>query len=253
MILLLGGTSESAPIATGLAERGHAVIVSTATDIKLNTGNHKLIKRRSGMLKPEAMEELIKKEDVALLVDATHPYAAMVRKTSREIATGLNLPYLTYIRPRTEFNYHKITWTNSHDVAAKVAVSFENPVLLMTGSRNLVPYVNESKNSGVDLYARVLNNDDSLKACREAGLAFDKVITGRGPFSVKTNIEQMELYGVGTIVTKDTGRSGGAYEKIDAAKALGAEVVVVDRPDYGGEGEHGNIDSLIEAACEILK
>ena len=37
-VLLLGGTSETAPLATALARAGHNVLVSTATDIALDVG-----------------------------------------------------------------------------------------------------------------------------------------------------------------------------------------------------------------------
>lgn len=40
MILLLGGTSDTAPIARGLAAVGLPVLVSTATDIDLDVGVH---------------------------------------------------------------------------------------------------------------------------------------------------------------------------------------------------------------------
>ena len=43
MILLLGGTSETAPIAEGLANAGHFVLVSNCTDTPLNTGAHAAI------------------------------------------------------------------------------------------------------------------------------------------------------------------------------------------------------------------
>ena len=50
MILLIGGTSETAPLASGLAGVGYEVLVSTATDSRLNVGDHPRISRRAGRL-----------------------------------------------------------------------------------------------------------------------------------------------------------------------------------------------------------
>jgi precorrin-6A/cobalt-precorrin-6A reductase len=71
LILLLGGTSDSAPLAEALAQRGYQVLVSTATATELNVGQHPAIQRRCGVLDKAAMLSLIQEKSIQAIVDAT--------------------------------------------------------------------------------------------------------------------------------------------------------------------------------------
>ncbi len=55
--------------------------------------------------------------------------------------------------------------------------------------------------------------------------------TLRGPFTVEENLATIERFGIGCVVTKDSGSAGGTWEKIEAARIAGCIVVVVQRPD----------------------
>ena len=99
MILLLGGTADTAPLARRLAEAGHRVVVSTATEIPLDVGSHALIERRCGPLDDVGLAELIRQQGVRTLVDATHPYAAAIRERARRIAAETGIRYATLVRP----------------------------------------------------------------------------------------------------------------------------------------------------------
>ena len=96
MILLLGGTSETSSLAEGLAEAGYDVLVSTATDAPLAVGTHPRIRRRSGRLDGVEMARLIREAPIRAIVDATHPYAALARKTARAVSGEQNIPYFTF-------------------------------------------------------------------------------------------------------------------------------------------------------------
>ena len=59
MILLLGGTGVTAEIALGLARGGYRVLVSRATDVPLDVGQHAGIESRWGELDDRGLAELI--------------------------------------------------------------------------------------------------------------------------------------------------------------------------------------------------
>jgi precorrin-6A/cobalt-precorrin-6A reductase len=99
MILLIGGTGETASLAQGLAEAGYRVLVSTATDVPLATGDHPNISRRKGRLDEEEMSALAKKKGVKAIVDAAHPYAVAVHAAAQRTAHRLDIPCLTFQRP----------------------------------------------------------------------------------------------------------------------------------------------------------
>jgi precorrin-6A/cobalt-precorrin-6A reductase len=139
VILLLGGTSETAPLANALADAGYRVLVSTATDVPLDTGSRPGIRRRAGPLDENAMVRLIEAEGIRAIVDGCHPYASQAHATAQVVAQRLKIPCLSYERPEAIAGdaHGDVLFTVDHAEAAQVAFAFGRPVLLTTGSRNL--------------------------------------------------------------------------------------------------------------------
>lgn len=247
MILLLGGTKETASITQSLAAAGYEVLVSTATDIPLEVGSDPKIRRRAGELKKEGMAALIRELGIKGIVDVTHPYAQVVRATARKVAEQAAIPYLTLIRPSTIHEREGILWAVDHDEAARRAFSFGQPVFLTIGSKNLAPYVWESRNAGIPMVVRVLPYADSLKACHSVSISKDFVLAERGPFSVEENRSVIQRFKIGVLVTKDSGVLGGVPEKLEAARLEGCQVIVVKRPDHSSYISFDNLSDLIAA------
>jgi precorrin-6A/cobalt-precorrin-6A reductase len=230
MILLLGGTSETAPLADALLEAGHRVLVSTATDVPLALPEHPNLRRRHGRLDAEAMAELMRREGMRVLIDAAHPYASQARQQARQAAETLGLPCLRWERPGTDFSGFPIRWSEDHAEAAALAFADGRPVLLTTGSRHLAPYVEQARLTGIPLRARVLPHAESRQAVERAGLTTEELIWGQGPFSVEENRAHIRKHAIGVLVTKDSGEAGGVPAKLQAARLEGCEVIVVRRP-----------------------
>jgi precorrin-6A/cobalt-precorrin-6A reductase len=245
MILLLGGTSETAPMAEAIAAVGYRVLVSTATDIPLFVGAHPSITHRHGRLDQAGIVALIRKHLIRAIVDVTHPYASEVRRTSSGVAKQMRIPYLTYLRPGAVTGEDDVQIVSDHEEAARVACEGGAPVLVTVGSKNLRAYVEQTQRSGVKLIARVLEHPDSRLAAREAGVADIDVVTGRGPFSVEDNRELIRRLGAKTLVTKDSGQAGGVREKLEAARLEGCRVIVVVRPESLGSGGFDSATELI--------
>lgn len=245
MILLLGGTSETAPLALALAEAGYAVLVSTATQIPLDTGEHPAVRKRSGRLDEHGLETLVRSEGIDVIVDATHPYAADVRHTARQVATHLQIRYLSFIRPSGLRGDEDVIHAPTHDEAAHFAFTLGRAVLLTIGSKNLEPYVRAARLVGQPLVARVLDSPDSLAVCRHVGLDEHAIVTGRGPFSTAQNREIIHRFGVGVLVTKDSGVPGGLAAKLEAAAQEACRVIVVDRPGLCVIGAMDSMDELV--------
>ena len=235
MILLLGGTSETAPVAEALARAGYRVLVSTATEIELFIGSHPRIEHRRGRLDAERMTALIRERGIQAVVDATHPFASAVRATAAQVAKQLQIPYLSYARPGCVGEGEDgVCIAANHEEAARVACETGMPILLTIGSRNVLPYAVEARRAGVPLVARVLDHPDSHAACREAGIPAERVLAGRGPFNVEENRRVIAKYHIGVLVTKESGEAGGVPEKLEAARLEGCRAIVVARPEAGG-------------------
>jgi len=262
VILLLGGTSETAPLAAGMVKAGFTVLVSTATDIPLELDDHRRLRRRSGPLDAPGLEKLIRDNAIHTLVDATHPYATAIRAQAAATARRLSIPYLTFVRPGITYGdtlevasgvtspmvseTDGIVFAADHDEAARLACAGGKPVLLTTGSRNLRPYAEEAKRTGAPLIVRVLPHPDSLAACRAAGISAASVIAAKGPFSVEENINAIRRFGVGVLVTKDSGAAGGVPAKIAAARREKCMVIVVNRPLPGNGLMFQSVEKLIK-------
>lgn len=252
MILLLGGTSETAPLGLALASAGWKVLVSTATDVPLDVGDHLNLSHRSGKLDEDAMVRLISEKGIRIVVDASHPYASTVRTTARNVCQRLGTPYLTFVRPAVVTEQDFIQFAENHEEAARLAFAFALPVLLTTGSRNLAPYAAQARRTGVTLIVRVLQHPDSLDACRNAGIPQANIITGRGPFSVRDNRSVIQRFRIGCLVTKDSGIAGGVPEKIEAARLENCHVVVVGRPEQTDEATCSTVEEVLAAVRSLL-
>jgi precorrin-6A/cobalt-precorrin-6A reductase len=230
MILLFGGTSETAAIATALAEQGHEVLVSTATDAELDVGSHPHITRRCGRLASGAIQELIEARDIRCLIDASHPFATELQQTLAEIVSQTGIPFIRYQRRSGDYARDQLYEVDDHAEAASLMAEFAQTCLLTTGSRNLKPYVEVAERVGLMIYARILPHPESLAACDAVGLADKFRIPGRGPFSQEENRRLIKAKQIKVLITKDSGLRGGVGEKLEAARLEGCRVIMIRRP-----------------------
>jgi precorrin-6A/cobalt-precorrin-6A reductase len=233
MILLLGGTAETAPLAQALLDQGLEVLVSTATDAPLALPDR--VSRRCGRLDPQGLAELCAQAGIRVLVDAGHPYAVELHAACAQAAAALNLPLLRWLRPRTELP-PEARAVPDHETAAALAFSLGGPVLLTTGSRHLAPYVQEARRTGWPILARVLDLPESLRACRDAGLEAGELAPGRGPHGLGADRALIRRHRARALVTKDSGTAGGLEAKLQAARLEGCAAVVVTRPEPAAGG-----------------
>ena len=255
MILLLGGTSETATIAEQLACAGFEVMVSTATDTALDVGAQPGIHRRCGRLDADAMERFVRDQAIRAIVDAAHPYAARLRAQARTVADRVPVPYFRYVRPASAWDETDalVVRGADHAAAAALAFSYGKPVLLTTGSTNLEPYCREAAQRGLPMAVRVLPERESLEACRRAGIDDAFVVAERGPFSAEQNREHIRRFGAGVLVTKESGTEGGFAAKLEAAREEHCRVVVIERPPEPAVNAYGSVDALVTAVRQGLK
>lgn len=245
MILLLGGTAETAPLASLLAEAGYEVLVSTATAVPLAIGDHPRIHHREGPLDKDSLAALSVEKHIDAIVDAAHPYAENAHANARAAAILLHLPCLRYVRPSLLVHDKGTLSAASHEEAARLAFSLGRPVLLTTGSRNLRPYAAAARETRRPLIVRVLDAPESLLACRTAGIPPEHTITGRGPFAVEENIRLIRKFDIGVLVTKDSGEAGGVAAKQEAARREGCTLVIVTRPEMPDRNTFETMNELL--------
>ena len=176
----------------------------------------------------EEMADLLAGEKFDLVVDATHPYAREVTENIAAACEKTGTPYLRLLRDAEETAGDAVFVP---DIPAAVAYldQTDGNILLTTGSKEILLYSN-MRGFADRAYARVLPMEDSLRACREAGLSPSHIIAMQGPFSREMNAAMLRSVSARYLVTKDTGRAGGFSEKAAAAREAGAVLVTVGRP-----------------------
>ena len=79
MIWVIAGTLDGRTLAVEIQKRtGENVLVTVVSQYGAELAAHKGITVHTGRLDQEAMQNLIKEHNVRLLIDASHPYAAIV-------------------------------------------------------------------------------------------------------------------------------------------------------------------------------
>lgn len=200
-----------------------------------------------------------------LVIDATHPYAAVV---SENILTACAAAGVRCIRVEREDSgagehgtesaqkalperestgaggkasasesaeFHWVesieeaaAWLAQSDRSSSEAAQRPN-ILITTGSKELAPYT-RIPDFAARCYVRALPTVEALEKCQALGFRRDHLILMQGPFSEEMNVAQLRYAEAGYLVTKASGETGGFPEKCEAALALGVEVICVGRP-----------------------
>lgn len=181
----------------------------------------------AGRMDREQMIELIRKDNFSRCIDATHPYA---RDVTENIVSACREKSISYIRVlREELKTEDILQFNSIGEAVTYLNQNTGNVLVTTGSKEVEAFtkIQDYKNR---LYVRILPDIGGLKHCFDLGFSPSHMICMQGPFSIELNTGTLKQINASYLVTKEGGSFGGFMEKVEAAKATGAKVIVIKRP-----------------------
>jgi precorrin-6A/cobalt-precorrin-6A reductase len=157
-----------------------------------------------------------------LLIDATHPFAAVMPHHAAEAARRAGVPRLRLWRrpwsPRPGDRWHDAD--DLDDAARQLSTRGAERVLVTTGRHHLAPFAGFA---GIELTVR------SIEALDPAALPGARTITDRGPYTVAGEIELLRSLAIDTIVTRNAGGTATAA-KLEAARTLGVDVVMIRRP-----------------------
>jgi precorrin-6A/cobalt-precorrin-6A reductase len=220
-VLLLGGTAEARELAARLAaEPGLSVVSSLAGRVRdplLPAGEVRV----GGFGGVEGLAGWLEDERVGLVVDATHPYAAIMQANAAAACGRLGLPRLRLARPGwRERDGDRWRWVGSLDEAAAALPSLGARVFLTTGRQGLASF------AGLDRLWFLIRCVDPPSGPLPP---HRKVLLARGPYDRERERALMGRFAVEVLVTKDSGGSLTAG-KLAAARDLGLPVVVVRRP-----------------------
>lgn len=231
--LIFAGTIEGRSVAEYLAEAGVPVLASVATEYGASLMEESdCLRVSSRRLNVEEMAELMQREGCELVIDATHPYAAEVSANIRSACERSGKECIRLLRASEALSEDAgdgYVTVNSVREAAEYLKQTEGKVLITTGSKELAEYT-VIPDFARRLYPRFLPAPGAVENCLKLGYQQKNLICMQGPFSRDMNTAMLKQTGAVWLVTKESGKAGGFQDKVDAARAAGAKVLVIGRP-----------------------
>ena len=261
-IVIFAGTTEGRQLSEILtaARIAHTVCVATEygeivmgeqMDVEtVQENGQPLVKLHRGRMNQGQMEEFLHDEGYEIVVDATHPYARIVTENIQGAVAALKamekgVQFPIYLRLEREISEAaeadavNIRYFENNADCAKALENTEGNILLTIGSKELATYCASGRLHD-RLYVRILPGRESLELCMEQEIKGRQILALQGPFSTEMNAAILKQYDIHHLVTKNSGRTGGYQEKLEAARMLGIPVYVIE-PAQKAPGATGNM------------
>ena len=222
-LLLLGGTREALELAHALAAKPAIQTITSLAGRTRTPAQTPGEVRVGGFGGAEGLARFLEVEAVDLVVDATHPFAAIMARNAAEACRKTGVPRLKLLRPAwKEEAGDRWTGVSSAQQAAEALTGLAKRVFLTIGHQDLRAFASHSK---IWFLVRLIDPPEGPPP-----LAAHEIVLGRGPFAEADEIALMRRHGIEALVAKN---SGGelTYAKIAAARRLGLPVVMLRRPD----------------------
>ncbi|MDY3974268.1 MAG: precorrin-6A reductase [Veillonella caviae] len=232
MIWVIAGTLDGRTLAVDVQTyTKESVLVSVVSQYGAQLAAHEGIEVHTGRLDKEAMKELIEEKDIRLLIDASHPYAAIVTATAREAADEMKIPFVRFERQEIPLpTYDKLYHVPNEAEAAQLAGTLGERIYLTTGSKTMHVFASAPALQDKEVWTRVLPTVEVLQMMEDLGISPKRIIGMQGPFSYDMNRIMFADTKADVVVMKNSGLVGGSDTKLQAAMDLGLAVVVIDRP-----------------------
>lgn len=220
-LLVLGGTLEANRLCQALAEAGLRGTVSLAGRVA-RPAKQALPLRIGGFGGVAGLERYLDAKAITRVVDATHPFAAQMSANAVAACTARDVPLIALTRPPWE-ETEADRWHHVSDIDGAVA-ALDRPaqrVMLAVGRMHLPAFTVNPQ------HAYLLRLVDP--PAEPPGFPDHRIIVDRGPFRSEDDIALLKEHRIDLLVAKNAGGSG-AFAKIEAARALGLPVIMIDRP-----------------------
>ena len=240
-LLILGGTGEAGRLAAAVIGRFGAdldVITSLAGRTREPRKPEGRV-RSGGFGGVAGLADYLAAEEIALLVDATHPFAMQISANARAACGIAGVPRLILDRPpwQPEPDDNWIEVADQEAAAARLPAVGRNAFLALgTGAISAFGNI-----AGVAFVVRSVDTPNSppIDGCT--------MLVGRGPFEAEAEQKLLRENGIDVVVSRNSGGAGGVA-KITAARSLGIPVIMIQRPP----GEAGERVAEIEEALQWI-
>lgn len=254
MIALILGTSEGREILSLLNKFTDNILISTATAYGGEIlKNYKYKKLNTKPLNKEELSNMLKENQVNILIDASHPYALEVTKNAREVSKDLNIEYVRYERPSSAEKFKenkKVVFLEDYKDLNEALKNIKGNILNTSGSRNMNKILDLKLENRI--IHRVLPSVKVLEDCFNLGVKVEDLMAIKGPISKELNKAFIKDYDAKALILKDSGPQGGTKEKILACLECDIYALVIKRKKINYEREFNNIETLVEYISPMI-
>ena len=221
-LLILGGTAEARQLAAALAGRPHLSVTLSLAGRTAEPAPQPVPVRRGGFGGAAGLANYLRDERIDVLIDATHPYAAVISVNAAAAARLAKIQLLA-LRRAPWGKAAGDRWIEVETVADAVQAIGTAPrrAFLTLGRKELRPF--EAAPQHFYLVRSVDPVDPPL------AVSHAQYVVARGPFSEADDRALLESQRIDVIVAKNSGGEA-TYGKIAAARALGLPVIMLKRP-----------------------
>ncbi len=236
-LLILGGSSEGMALARALASDARYAPTLSLAGRTRHPAPSPIPMRSGGFGGAEGLARYIAENKIDVLIDATHPFAAEMKRHAVAAARAARVTLLAIRRPEWKPRAGD-QWIPVATLEEAATVLGEPPrrVLLTTGRKELAPFV------GAAQHFYLLRSVEAPP--REALPPRVEVITARGPFTLADEVKLLRDKAIDILVTKNSGGTATAA-KLDAARVLSLPVIMVRRPQVPDAPE--SVETVAEA------
>jgi precorrin-6A/cobalt-precorrin-6A reductase len=162
------------------------------------------------------------REGIDAVIDATHPFASRMSASAVAACLATGTPLVAFTRlPWTREAGDRWIEVATIDDAVDALGTRRRTVFLTQGRLQLAAFVRAPQHRYI---VRAIGRPEEIGALPDC-----KLILARGPFSLADELALMQREHIETLVTKNSG-GGATYAKIEAARALKIEVVILRQP-----------------------
>lgn len=236
-ILVLGGTAEARQLTERLAGRNDLAVTLSLAGRTAQPLPQAVPVRTGGFGGSDGLARYLSAERIDALIDATHPYAAVISANAASAAGTARVPLLALRRPpwRREADDNWVEVDTIED-AVKALGKAPRRVFLALGRKEIAPFAAAPQHCYL---VRSVDPVDPPLAVPRASY-----ITARGPFTEQEDRALLERHNIETIVAKNSG-GDASYGKIEAARALRLPVIVLKRPVLPDVASVATVDAVL--------
>lgn len=222
-LLILGGTTEARALAGHASEIAGLEVVTALAGRTLQPLHPAGEVRIGGFGGPDGLADYLRAAAIDFVIDATHPFAAIISRNAAGACAAAAVPRLLLVRPPW-YRQPGDHWIEVADMNAAAAAlpSAGKRAFLAIGRKELDHF------APIEGGYFLVRSVDALVP--PPGLADMDMITARGPFALADEIALLRENAIDVVVSKNSGGEG-AYGKIAAARDLGLKVILVARPE----------------------